>query len=298
MNLERKMPYFLKHNEVIIKKKLYLKNRIDNFTFDMYSPAYLTTTENINGYYDLMNFKNKNILTVVGSSDQIFEAINRGAKNVDAFDISIYAIMFYYLKEAALKALTYEEYISFFYFDNSFNKCSFLKLIPYLNEKALSFWKLIFHVNNPKKVIMSPFLTEMNYLINNFGLTINNLKNVTSYLDKNNFNLLKEKINLVNIRIFLKEVKELDSINGIYDYIILSNIIDYQHNYYYLFMEAINRYMEKITLNGEIKVGYLYRKPNEYELKNFQIDEITNFLETLTNTSYASKHYILTKKKN
>ena len=74
--------------------------RYKNLNFNENTGAYLRTTENINGYYDRLYFKDKKILSVVGSGDQIFEAILRGAKEIDGFDISHNAILLYYLKEA------------------------------------------------------------------------------------------------------------------------------------------------------------------------------------------------------
>ena len=79
-------------------------NNVDkNSPFNSYSASYVFTTENINAYYDRLDLKDKSILTVVGSGDHILNAILRGAKKIDAFDISGYAILFYYLKEAAVK---------------------------------------------------------------------------------------------------------------------------------------------------------------------------------------------------
>ena len=156
--LEKEMPEFLRQNQVVIGKKLYSRKYANKCEFDYYSPAYLTTTENINGYYDMMDFEGKSVLTVVGASDHIFNAIVRGAKKVDGFDISIYAIMFYYLKEAALKSLEYMEFVEFLYsIKTGFNKKTYQKIMPYMNSVALPFWNYIFNQKNPIEIILSPY---------------------------------------------------------------------------------------------------------------------------------------------
>ena len=94
LKLNTEMPAFIKYVEKVIKS--------DNMNlekeFNDYSLAYLKTTENVNGYYNLLDFTNKTILTVIGAGDQVFNAALNGAKKIDGFDISITAIMFYYLK--------------------------------------------------------------------------------------------------------------------------------------------------------------------------------------------------------
>ena len=145
LKLEKLMPHFLEYNKMVINGSVSRTSGDIHKSFSYLSIPYLVPTENINGYYDLLDFNNKDILTVIGASDNVFNAILKGAKKIDAFDISIYAIMFYYLKEAAVKALDYDEYMMFF-FDNihGFDKETFAKIKPYLNEKALQFWLIIF----------------------------------------------------------------------------------------------------------------------------------------------------------
>lgn len=290
LKLISEMPSFLKYNEVLISKKIYLEKKEKSSVGTYRSPAYLSTTENINGYYDLMNFKDKKILTVIGASDQIFNAILRGAKIVDGFDISIYAIMFYYLKEAALKALNYEEFIDFLYGkENIFSKKTYAKIIPYLNELALPFWNLVFKTKSPKKIIESSWFSF------NSVMNVKHLTKVSSFLDKANFYKVKEQIKKTKIRIFLEDVKSLDNIDGMYDYIILSNIIDYQKESLYLFEQAIERYVSKLNVLGEIKVGYCYYRPSGYE-GMYDIEEITSYSGAITGEKIHS-NYILTKKR-
>ena len=285
--LEREMPFFLQHNELMIKKGSYLfklnKGNIGTF----YAPAYLTTTENINGYYDHMDFEGKSVLTVIGASDQIFNAILRGASKVDGFDVSIYAIMFYYLKEATLKALNYEEFINFLYdLKNQFNKKTYQKLIPYIDKRALSFWNLIFSQKEPVRII-----TSSQFCFRNYISQINSLKKISSFLDKNNFYILKKRIKTCPVRIFLREVKFLDDIDGFYDYIILSNIIDYVDKDE--FNQAISRYVNKLNFFIKI-INYVYQVSSDFP--GYTVEPIESITSAVTG-EVATCNYILIKKR-
>ena len=55
---------------------------------DIFDMIYPFTTENINGMFSHFSFKDKDCLSVLGSSDQVFDMYLRGAKSVTAFDIN------------------------------------------------------------------------------------------------------------------------------------------------------------------------------------------------------------------
>ena len=81
---------------------------------DIFDMIYPFTTENINGMFSHFNFKDKDCLSVLGSSDQVFDMYLRGAKSVTAFDINPLTEYLFYLKKAALDAnLTKEEYLDY-----------------------------------------------------------------------------------------------------------------------------------------------------------------------------------------
>ena len=123
--------------------------RTDKNIFDMIYPF---TTENINGMFSHFNFKDKDCLSVLGSSDQIFDMYLRGAKSVTAFDINPLTEYLFYLKKAALDAnLTKEEYLDYFCYrddytifdDDSirpFDIKIFDKIVPYLKGNSYKFW--------------------------------------------------------------------------------------------------------------------------------------------------------------
>ena len=90
-----------------------------------YSRIYTFTTENINGYIKYFNLKNKSLLTVGLSGDQLLNAYYYGARDITLFDINPYAKYYVYLKVAAILSLTYDEFQSFFFkygLDNNSNR--------------------------------------------------------------------------------------------------------------------------------------------------------------------------------
>ena len=232
--------------------------RYKNLNFNENTGAYLRTTENINGYYDRLYFKDKKILTVVGSGDQIFEAILRGAKEIDGFDISHNAILLYYLKEAAIKTLRYEDYLDFFFVERKcFTRELYNEIRNQLNEIALPFWDKVFNAENknPLDIIETMLVSKHAFYMATMAASVK-LSALSSYLTEENYYKLQSKIDKAKINISLRDIKNVEQVSDTYDYIILSNIFEYQDTEE--FKELINRYREHLNDNGLIVVGYAY----------------------------------------
>ena len=129
---------------------------------DIFDMIYPFTTENINGMFSHFNFKDKDCLSVLGSSDQVFDMYLRGASSVTAFDINPLTEYFFYLKKAALDAnLTKEEYLDYFCYrgtDNyaifgnrlikPFDIRIFDKIAPNLKGNSYKFWNDLYNKYN------------------------------------------------------------------------------------------------------------------------------------------------------
>lgn len=74
---------------------------------------YPFTTENIDGYIDLFDLKDKSLLTLGSSSDQAINAGLLGCKNITIFDICPSTKFYYYLKLASLSSLEWEMFLRF-----------------------------------------------------------------------------------------------------------------------------------------------------------------------------------------
>jgi len=139
------------------------KNRIENkFVYfeesGRFSWLYPFTTENIKGYINQFDLRNKSLLTVGSSGDQVINASLKGCKDQTILDICPYTKYYFYLKKAALLTLSYEEFINFFCFldytetfnDNYqvFNIDTYKKIrlnLKELNEEAFMFWDELFN---------------------------------------------------------------------------------------------------------------------------------------------------------
>ncbi len=76
---------------------------------------YSFATENVSGYIDYFDLKDKSLLTVGSSGDQILNAFYNGARDITLFDINPYAKYYVYLKISSILSLSYEEFKSFFF---------------------------------------------------------------------------------------------------------------------------------------------------------------------------------------
>lgn len=232
--------------------------RYNDLSFNNNSKAYLRTTENINGYYNRLNFRDKKVLTVIGSGDHIFEAILRGAKEVEGFDISENAILLYYLKEAAIKTMDFEEYMNFFYVENKcFTKEGYNKLRSKLNEITLPYWDKVFNSESkePLDYIKEMLVSKPAFYMVPSVASLK-LSALSSYLEEENYYELQSKIDSTKVSIHLRDVKDIDKVKDSFDYIILSNIFEYQDTEE--FKELIDKYKEHLNDDGLIIAGYAY----------------------------------------
>ena len=232
--------------------------RYNDLIFDNNSKAYLRTTENINGYYNKLNFRDKKVLTVIGSGDHIFEAILRGAKEVEGFDISENAILLYYLKEAAIKTMDFEEYMNFFYVQNKcFTKEGYNILRTRLNEITLPYWDKVFasSTKEPLDYIKEMLVSKPAFYMVPSVASLK-LSALSSYLEEENYYELQSKIDNAKVSIHLRDVKDVDKVEGPFDYIILSNIFEYQDTEE--FKKLIDKYKEHLNEDGLIIAGYAY----------------------------------------
>ncbi|MEG2993723.1 MAG: hypothetical protein RR847_05580, partial [Bacilli bacterium] len=84
----------------------------------LYEKVYGFSNENISSYNSLYDFKDKKVLSVLGSGDQYFSSILFGAKEVDLFDSNRLAWFYFILKYYGIKTLSFKEFYDFFVTSN------------------------------------------------------------------------------------------------------------------------------------------------------------------------------------
>lgn len=191
-----------------------------------FQKIYPFTTESISGYITKMDVENKNVLTLGSSCDQALNSLLLGASDVTIFDINERVRYFYELKKKLILSSKREELIH-----------------EVINSKQYSYFDDIFSCND---------LMKMN-------LYLQNDENYSKLQ-----NILKEKtINFITGNIF--DTKEYSKLNGKYDRVILSNVLDYLPSNLELGKTVINIYNELSKyLNDDalIELYYLYGSVN------------------------------------
>lgn len=190
---------------------------------------YPFTTENIGGYIDKFELKDKSLLTVGSSGDQIINAILKGSKDITLLDVNPYVEFYYYLKIACLLELDYNDFLYFlcptivypeYYRTNTklYNKETFNKIkltLKSINKEAYLFWNTLFELYESytiKNLFMEDVYDEKT------------IKRINPYLSSN-IAYDETKNRLKNIEISFNKGNLFDAnINDSYDNIWLSNI--------------------------------------------------------------------------
>ena len=168
---------------------------------------YRNTNEDLIRIFEEIEFKEKRVLSVLSSSDQLFSALALGAKEVDTFDANRLTEYYYYLRKWCLEE-TKKYYISAN--DNLLTKI--VEKHSDENEFVAKFWLELIKTAEPSLYYSDLFFRTPYYWSIPYHQKEEEL-----------IELLKEKKhNFECIDIF-----EEQNINKKYDIILISNIIEY-----------------------------------------------------------------------
>ena len=183
--------------------------------------VFLFSNENVAGYLDKFDLTNKTVLTVGASGDHAFECYARGAKHVDTFDINYRQKPIIELKNHMIKNIPYEDFVKFFFTKTRFFDIKIIK--PIMSQFSPS---------------LQIFL-DLYYSIGNAGRTLfayNGELDFMAHYD-NKYYSNEEKYNMLSAKLPKNISFSHIDISGIttkftkkYDFIILSNIFDFQHS--------------------------------------------------------------------
>ena len=257
------------------ERKLNIENiDIDNFS-DL-SQIYSFTTDNISGYFDYIDFKDKDILTVSASGDHIINAFYKGAKTVVGFDINYLALIYTELKLVALQNLNYQEFIQFFMINEendidknkrAFDNTTYKSLRKYLIKNTANCWDMIY-----QNFDYDGYKLRNSYIFNN--KYDNNKVKFSSNLylkDEVAYNCAKESIKDKNIILINANYRKINLSNlpnlSNYDIILMSNISDYIKSIYNEEKNYLEEYIKEIINNfknesNKIVCSYLYNIQN------------------------------------
>ncbi len=129
-----------------------------SYSYSPYNTCFLYSTENQQGINDIINYADKDVITVASSGDQYLGAIYYGANKVDLYDINKLTKYISFLKIAAIKTLSYKDFQSFFFpltidgkeRKNFWNLKTLKRLLPSLPNDVGYFWENIMYEYNKK----------------------------------------------------------------------------------------------------------------------------------------------------
>ena len=287
--------------------------------FGIYSRLYAMTTENLAGILNNIDIEPKSVLTVASSGDQVAESVLHGAEKVTCFDINPFSFYQAKLKLAAIKNLSYENFLNFFCVkkicnsNNRFlNDETLEKLASDLDDDTYEFFT---YINDTFNHDSNEIQKNIYY---NFSYNLNHMKTMCNYLKEDNYNKVKRKLYNTKVDYIETDFKKLDAeINEKYDLIMLSNINDsinnmYKKNSLKQYYNDVMKLVDNLNDNGIIQLAYLYTyldypmRHNDFYIRNkreevfsheiFDITEINAYDDNCMDTNYKDKIVTYQKK--
>lgn len=186
-------------------------------SYQNYGPLYNHGTEDMRTYYEHFNSV-EDILTIGASGDQILNAVNMGAKRIDVFDKNILSKRGVSLKIAASKTVSKEDLLEYFH---SLDEELYQFIRTELGEADKAYWDSVYEIADSKDISRNlfPYRNLNRFLI----------EKINPYLDDENYELLKEKLQDVEINFIDSKLESIyQHINGRkYDAINFSNVPEY-----------------------------------------------------------------------
>lgn len=238
---------------------------IDDFV-KSFQLIYPFTTENISGYINEFSLKDRTLLTVGSSGDQIINSLLYGCKDVTSLDINPYTKFYVYLKLSCLLELEKEDFKEFLCFND----------YPEVFKKN----KYVFNTEVYQKIKRTLRLLDYeSYLIwdelfQNFS-GINIRENIFEY-DENRISVIvgcnpylqndilyndaREKVKKAKINFITNDLFKV-SIDNKFDNIWLSNIGTYLSRHFVKKMADIMS--NNLENNGKLLISYLYKTTHD-----------------------------------
>ena len=259
MRLDEKIEKLMRHMNSLNE---FLPDRSPDY-LELFDRFYSMTNEHLYTMFKNLDVKNKDVLTVGSSGDQILYAILFGAKNVTCFDINPFVKPFYDYKVAAIKALDYKSFRSIAHFNISkfendhwqrdlLSADVYKKISSFLPDDSKFFWDNVFLDNNSVHAVFAEY---PDYLPNTYYQDEQIYLKLQRALNKNDYN-----VNFITSDI-TTAIDKLGT-DKKYDVILLSNIFFYLDKRYGVksFYYIIKKYEKLLKPNGKIQIDYLYHK--------------------------------------
>ena len=246
---------------------------------------YPFTTENIGGYIKEFRLKDKSLLTVGSSFDQVLNATLYDCKDITLLDTCPFMKYYAYLKIASLLELDRNGFFRFLRYKNYpktfkdnpllFNKEDYQKVfktLRFLDYESYLFWDELFQ-NYDSKTIRNEIFYSGEEDKQKVIETINPYLRIDYNYEETKKKIKKVKLEFIQADLF--QVK----LNRSYDSIWLSNIGTHLMHH-----DKIMKMIEKMSIylneNGKMLMSYLYDTDESYRTGYYPI---YNFHVTLEN---------------
>ncbi len=221
-----------------------LERKIDsNLKFNGYQKVYFYTNENIKGYLDLLNFQAKSkALTVLSGGDQAFSLISKGIRDIHTFDINLLTeYLALGLKRAMILKYDYAKYLEVL--NCFYDGCSIDDLTSIIMDLSLlmdfryrQFWQEIANYNYQLQNNIK-YYSPLNLMdiLSCGAFDYSTITKRVNYLESYDaYELVRERIANVNITFQVSNILDVATNfdNNQYDFILMSNILDYLDTYY------------------------------------------------------------------
>lgn len=248
---------------------------VENDSFE-FAKMQVYTNENISEIFKNISMNGKSILTINNSGDYFINLVLLGASYIDSFDINRNSCFITKLKIAALKTLTYNEYLNFFTKsenDNisivettegiksidfnplAFDYKTYLKIKVNLDDETSLYWDMIYEEYS----FLGRNLRDSKILSTSskFSAIKNNiyLENEERYLEA------RTKINEIDYNFYYRDIFNIHELEYKYDIIFLSDIYNYLENKDKYVDYVYNDLCKILNQNGNIYCSI----PNKYE---------------------------------
>lgn len=175
---------------------------------DGYSRIYSKSNENLVEQYKLADFKDKDVLTVLASSDQLLSAYYYGANLVDTFDINRLTIYYYYLRRWSI-IYNHELYPNIYNLEHLTNLVN--KVIPTTEQEQIA-----------KEYYQNLLATDSNIYMLFFTNHVQPKGRLPYKTSEEIAEFMKKDLNFHQYNMF-----EPQDIEKKYDIVVLSNIMDW-----------------------------------------------------------------------
>jgi S-adenosylmethionine:diacylglycerol 3-amino-3-carboxypropyl transferase len=192
------------------------------------APMYLWATEMVDGYYSQLDLKDKSVLTITGSGDQVLNALFRQPSEVYGFDINENSLFITELKIKAIQNISYERFLKFFSFeDGSFEYNTYATFSDTLSIACKNYFDIIYSKKPNQSITQSEYFRRREFFTSN-----DILKRINVYLKSaDQYNELRDMLLHSSPQLFKGNIISLwknEHIKGkSFDIINLSNVPNY-----------------------------------------------------------------------